>query len=170
MGKRIRKVWTPNEVEIELGQTEYVLRPQPLRRYLEFEERLRELGSFWMPKEEEAEETEGAEEPEETEEIGEVAERAIKPLVQQGVEAIYEVLRFMIPDLEIEDVWDASEPQLEHCLKLCLEINGGQWAQALIKDFFTPLLPGLRALLADWLLRLSGEKTPTESGEVPQTT
>jgi len=156
----------PETVVVEIGQTEYKLTPQPMRRYLEFEDRLRELLAGWSPLAEpkEEEEDEGLEEGE-----GEdLAEKAIKPLVEQGVEAVHEVLRCMIPNLELEDVWEAPEPQLEHVLKLCLEINGGQWAQALIRDFFTPLLPAAQALLANWLLSLGGGKTtPTEGGAAP---
>ena len=174
MPKKQRSVWEPQPVIIAIGGVEYNVVPQPLRRYLEFEERLRELiaglgpGSGLVGKGE----AEGGEvEETELDEALGLPEEAPRLLVEQGVEAIYEVLRCAIPELDIEDVWNSPEPELEHALETCLKMNGGRWAQALISDFFQPLLPALHA----WLMQLlmGGGATPTatetETGQSGET-
>jgi len=170
-----RDVWVPRPVIVMIGKTEYTIEPQPMRRYLEFEGRLRELLGGFMPlglggegevgpPGDEGEDGVPAEEV-----AAEVAEEAVaKGIVERGVETVHAILECVIPDLDYEDVLDAPEPQLEHAIQVCLKINGGRWAETLIREFFTPLLPALQALLTQWLLSRAGEPTPTEAGESPQ--
>lgn len=200
MGKKHgakRDVWVPRPVIIEIGETEYEVVAQPMRRYIEFEERLRELLEGFVPPELGGDEGAGADEAAGDELAGpkgavgpagdrgvrvipaeetELSDEAIaKGLVERGVEVVYEILKCVIPGLEYEDVLDAPEPQLEHAIEVCLKVNGGRWAESLIRDFFGPLLPVLQGMLADWLLTRTApteaeEPTPTETGEAPPTT
>lgn len=168
--KKRRDVWKPMPVVIEIGKTEYDVVAQPMRKYMEFEERLGELVSgLGFGGQPEAEDSENQGDEAEVE-AGEV-ER--KGLVEQGVEVVYEILKCVIPTLEMSDVLDAPEPQLEWALETCLKINGGRWAQALVNDFLGPLMPAIQATLANWLLGVVGEpapQAPTGIGGPLQTT
>ena len=172
--KKRRNVWKPVPVVIEIGETEYDVVSPSMRMYIEFEERLGEiLSGLGLG----GQQDQGAEDDEAQAEDGE-AER--KGLVEQGVDVVYEGLKCVIPTLEMSDVLDASEPQLEHAIQVCLDVCGGKWAQTLVNDFLGPLVPALRAIIADRLLGVMGEpalETPvadqealTEIGAAPPTT
>jgi len=176
--KQHRDVWKQLPVVIEIGETEYEVIAQPLRKYIEFEEQLGELlaglGLQAQPKEAEEQ---GEEQGEEA--GGATVEEVAKGLIERGIEVVYEVLKCVIPDLEMDDVLDAPEPQLEHAINVCLRVNGGKWAETLIRDFLGPLVPALQTVFTTWLLGAmggpeqsetpaeNGEETPVETGAVP---
>jgi len=150
MAQKRKKIWRPETVIITVGGVEYEVRPQPLRRYLVFEEELKSIVDYFAESD--------APKPDWMDEGASV--------LGVGFDILYRILNLVIPDLEREHLLDAPEPEIEHALKVCIDINGGKWAKALIENFFAPLMPALQSVLAQGILARAGE---TSAGETTST-
>lgn len=122
MGKATKRVWTPTEYAVDIGNNEYIIAPQPIERFIEFSDVVSGLSG-------------------QIESLGD----------QDGLDAVlgviintpYPALKVLIPDLQEEDLKLVSLPQLKFIFDLLVEVNGVEWLQSFVKNSLGPLLPKL---------------------------
>lgn len=160
----VRRVWTPTRYEVNIGDGEYVIEPQPIERVMEFDtvarqiqENITTLGtSYWVidgegnelqgPFDEEAMANEFVEEG--TSEL-DVRAPGFQEIVGAILDAPYPALRVLIPDLDEGDVRKSSIPNLKFVLELLVEVNGVEWFEEFVKNSIGPLLPELVTLMTE---------------------
>lgn len=153
----IKKVWTPDRFEVEIGSGTYIVEPQPIQQVMAFDEVSKQLfedfgklsTKYWI--EDGTEERDGPYESEEEAranmngsgpELSVTAEPiSVKEVLAVIISAPYPALKTLIPALKEEDVLKASLPELKFLLSLIVKANGVEWFEEFLKKTAGPLLP-----------------------------
>lgn len=154
--KAIKKIWTPDRFEVEIGSGIYIIEPQPIEQVMAFDEVSKQLfedfgnlsTKYWV---EEGEDRDGPYESEEEAkanmngagpDVSIVPERiSVHEVLSVIVSTPYPALKTLIPDLKEQDVRQASLPQLKFVLGLIVQANGVEWFEEFLKKTAGPLLP-----------------------------
>lgn len=170
-----RQVFKPKTYVVEIGENDYTIEPQPIKRIAGFDsaisgitDNVAEMGRRHFVVLYEGE----GEEEKETERFGpffqdeaeaELAKANGNPariesdpfefsIITQAIGyAPFAVLSLMIPDLAEEDCEELSLPEISWLVELLIEVNGLDWFRDAVKNWGGPLLDELGAALADWI-------------------
>jgi hypothetical protein len=154
------KIWIPQKFEVNIGPTKYVIEPQPLKQLLLFDGVLSELSDSFSvlsaryyividgqraeglePFENEVEAREYIAEQEWATAIIEPVTPDASEILQAIVHAPFPIMKVLIPELVEDDVLEAPPRNLEHVIRLLLDLNGTEWFEAVVKKFVAPMLP-----------------------------
>lgn len=161
-GKVVKKIWTPDVYEVNIGKGEYTIEPQPIERIIEFDEVVNSITSglddfsskYYVSNgdgsdiggpfetEEEAEQFVVESHPDAKTQIREESP-SVREVLEMIVSAPYPALKALIPDLKEEDCRGASLPNLKYVFDLIIEVNGVAWFENFVKNSLAPILPEL---------------------------
>lgn len=169
-------VFTPKRYTVTIGENDYTIEPQPIKRVVEFDGMvditLNSLGDFgqrhYVVKykvgddgQEEVISRDGPLYDDQAQELlgqanGSLARIESDPIELSGilnaiVAAPHAVLQIVIPDLEEEDCRELSVPELTWLTEILIEVNGLDWLRDVAKNLGGPLLQEIGAALADWM-------------------
>ncbi|MBD3260298.1 MAG: hypothetical protein GF334_01250 [Candidatus Altiarchaeales archaeon] len=185
MGKT-KKVFTPTEYEVPIGENKYIIGPRPMQDVIDFYEVIEDLIDDFDDAltinyfvEVEGERVAGPFENEEAatkalEEIESgvivVGDISFRKILEKLVATPYKPLSIVIPELQQDDIAQASFPELMFLLDLVIEVNGLKLFQSFLKKTITPLIPKLLSTVIDsvseGLTTYTGTQTATNGDQV----
>lgn len=156
--KVIKSVWEPEHYETVIGESTYILKPQPIGRVMEFDALLNDIGGMFeaigptysvltadgdvLEEFDTEEEAKAYIANEELESVSiDVSSTSTQDFLAQVVATPYHLLKPLIPDLKEEDVANAPVAQIEFIIRLLVEVNGVKWFEQMLKNLVEPLLP-----------------------------
>lgn len=168
-----KSVFTPTSYEVEIGENEYIIEPQPIKAIVAFDGLIEGLSEefagssdrhYVIVRDSAGEEKDRHGPFEITEAEDKLSELQSNNGLQAAIESEpfdlkdfleklamtpYRLLVIFIPDLEETDCDYLNFPQLMWLFDLLIEVNGINWFKAVSKNLIGPLLEETAAMMID---------------------
>lgn len=141
--KAQKRIWTPTEYAVQIGENEYIIAPQPIGSFIKFSDMVDALGK-------------GLDEIPDDAELDQVLGVLLR--------SPYLAFSVLIPGLLEDDIESCSLPQLKFLFDLVIEVNGVDWLRTFVKNSIGPLLP---RLITSAVAGINGTSRPSMLTEIP---